>query len=240
MVDIHSHLIFGVDDGACSYDESLKMLEQARKQGIRTIFATPHFHKNVFESEKAGEYFQELLWRASDINIDIRLGYEVFLNSAEDNVLLNKSRLTLGKSGYMLVELPLYAGKEAACNIIHNLKLEGITPIIAHPEREIRLLNNFYSFLSLVKAGCLIQVDTASILGVYGWRIKEFARWIIQKDMADIIASNAHCPQDYSERYIKAYNKVVKWTNPECAEKLFKINPGKVVNKKINNIYNAI
>lgn len=106
MIDIHSHLIYGVDDGPPTIKESIRMVLEAEKMGINTIIATPHYRKSLFKSENALENFMELKTRVKDCDIELLLGYEVYFDSILPDVLVEKDRYTLNKSKYLLFELP--------------------------------------------------------------------------------------------------------------------------------------
>lgn len=240
MIDIHCHIIHGVDDGPSTIEQSLRMVEEAEKLGISVIIATPHFHQDVYEVEWVKENYQELLFKARDYEVAIKIGYEVFVNPFNPVIPGNSGRLTLGKTKQMLFEFP-FSGKLAYCfEAINRLKLENIIPVIAHPERNRNFLNNFKGLVSFIKAGCMIQVDAASIAGIYGMRIKEFAKHLIKMNYVDMVASNAHYADDYSNWYMEAYYNVIHWAGQHYAHKLFYKNAKNMLDGLVEKSYRVI
>lgn len=233
MVDIHSHLIFGVDDGSPSIKESMRMVLEAERLGIKAIIATPHYRDNIYSSEKIAENFMELVYRMSDCGVDLHLGHEVFIGpDIAEKAKLNK-RLKLAGSSFILIELPLDIIPVFSHDTIYKLQLENMTVILAHPERNRHFVNNFNAFIDLVERGCLLQLDAASIIGVYGADVKNFARKLIELRLAHFVASDAHCTDDYTGWYLKARNQVFRWAGEEYAYKLFSQNPMMILKNRI-------
>lgn len=229
MIDIHSHLIFGVDDGASTIDESINMLIEAEKLGIKVIIATPHLEEKVYENKHKYENFQTLKKNAENKNIDLKYGAEVFLNPFLPDMLGEKRSLTLNNSKYMLVEFPYNSIPYFSHETIYNLQIKNICPIIAHPERNWCFNKNMDLLLPFFERGCLIQIDAASIMGVYGKHVKSFTKQLLKLEMAHFVASDAHCPADYTNWYSKAYKQVEKWVGKEYANRLYVQNPQKIL-----------
>lgn len=221
MIDIHSHLVFGVDDGPSTLKESVRMVLEAEKLGIKEIIATPHYNARLFALEKTAENFQLILSRVADFDIKLHLGYEVYLDSyiMEDIKLLRDK--TLNASDYLLFELPFGYVPENYSKLLYDLHLERIIPVLAHPERNRVFLRNFDSFIKFIESGCLVQIDAGSIVGVYGRDARNFARKAIKLNLAQFVSSDAHCAEDYKEWYLSAYNQVKQWAGEEYADKLF-------------------
>jgi protein-tyrosine phosphatase len=240
MIDIHSHIIYGVDDGPSSIKESIRMVLEAEELGIREIVATPHFQGNLFDCEKALENFQELVMRTIDCGIKLHMGYEVFLDIEIAARIKAKEKITINDSKYLLFELPFDNVPHYSYEMLYKLHLEGIVPIIAHPERNRKFVRDFGSFAGLVEKGCLVQIDAASILGVYGSEIKSFAKKLITHNIVHFVASDAHCVNDYKDWYLAAYRKVIRWAGEEYARGLFSRNPQKVLYDLQDNICSII
>lgn len=221
MIDIHSHLVFGVDDGPSTIKESIRMVLEAEKLGIKEIFATPHYNVQLFDTDRAAENFQILLSRVTDCDVVLHLGYEVYLNpQMMENVRILKGK-SLNGSDYLLFELPFGYIPENYSKLLYGLHLERIIPVLAHPERNRIFMKDFDSFIKFIESGCLVQIDAGSIVGAYGTEAKNFARKVIRLNLAQFIASDAHCTEDYRERYPAAYNQVKKWVGEEYTDKLF-------------------
>lgn len=223
MVDIHSHIIYGVDDGPSSIHESLRMVANAEKAGIRTIIATPHIYGLLFDRERLSDNFQEMVYRSREYDVFIRLGYEVLIcpQSDEDS---DDLYFTMDGTGNMLFELPFNILPQNGFETIYNIRLKNCIPILAHPERNRNFLKSLNELSGYINAGCLIQIDAASIIGVYGRNVRSFAKRLIFENKVDFVASNAHCANDYSQWYEEAYKMVSKWTGEENAIRLFSCN----------------
>ena len=232
MIDIHSHIIFGVDDGPSTIEQSASMICHAEKAGIETIVATPHSHEPLFDSERLTDNYQELLYRIRSCNITLKLGYEVFINPAVQTADWKSMELTLDRSRYLLFELPFNSSPKDGFDLLHIFSLKDTVPIIAHPERYRNFLRNFNELNGYINAGCMIQIDAASILGVYGRDVRECAKKLLKLNRADFVASNAHCPEDYANWYRKAFDEVSKWTGDENARRLFLSNAQCILNRE--------
>jgi protein-tyrosine phosphatase len=229
MIDIHSHLIYSVDDGSPTIKESIRMVLEAEKAGIKAIVATPHFHENIYPTEKVIKNFDELKDRVADCGIDLYIGCEAFITPYLPELLKKKSLLSLAGSRYVLFELPADSIPVYSNEVVYKMNIHDNVPIIAHPERNRNFVKNFNSFLNFIERGCLIQIDAASIVGVYGMEVKNFAKKIIKLKMAHFAASDAHCADDYVRWYTGSYEKVCSWSSEEYADMIFNKNPGKIL-----------
>jgi len=230
MIDVHSHIIFGVDDGPSIVDESLRMIEKAIKAGIKVVIATPHFQKDLFETERIIENYHKLYYRIANFDLTLLLGYEVFMNPIIPDLLAGSTDLTMNGSRYILIELPFDVMPAYTYETVFKLQLSNMVPIIAHPERIRYFVKNFYAFLNLVERGCLIQIDAASVIGVYGRQVKEFAKRLIKMNMVHFVASDAHYAEDYEKWYSNAYLKISQWKSEEYADELFSKNAKVMLN----------
>jgi protein-tyrosine phosphatase len=221
MIDIHCHIIPGVDDGAASIAESEEMLAQAEKAGVSTIIATPHFKKDLYENGTIGNHFILAKREAEKHNISLLLGYEIKIQNYQAQMPADYEGLTLNGSRYTLFELPFERIPEYTIDFLYEQQLKKNIPILAHPERCLKLVREPLLFTEIIESGCLIQVDAASIIGVNGRKAKRFAKKIITKGYVSFIASDAHNPEGYSKWYTKAYKKVQKWIGKQKAERLF-------------------
>lgn len=238
MIDIHSHVIFGVDDGPESMEESLKMLYEAEEIGIKTIIATPHLDSDFPDSKKPFEHLKKLIDHAGDCEIKLKLGFETMLSPILPAIVRQRNFLTLNNSGFLLVEFPFSGVPAYSHEVMYRLQLENITPVIAHPERNRSFIRKPGLLSEFRERGCLLQIDSASIIGYFGERTKHFSKKLLSMDMADFISSDAHSPGHYTDWHLKAYRKVVDWTGEENAEKLFGKNAEFILNKEEKNTCN--
>lgn len=223
MIDLHCHIIFDVDDGPSNIKDSVRMILEAEKLGIKTIVTTPHYNKDVYNSDKVLENFYKIKSRIRDFGIDLLLGYEVYLISSLNDILSKKEKYTLNKSKYLLFELPFDIMPVNINETILRLHSEGIIPIIAHPERNKYFVRGMQKFIDLIETGCLVQIDAASIVGTYGGKVKRFTKKLIDLNLVHFIASDAHKLQDY-ELFEKSYKIVTNWAGKEYSDKLFNQN----------------
>lgn len=230
MVDIHSHLIFGVDDGSSCLEESIRMIEAAKKNGIDTIIATPHFQNGVFSNDGVLERFELLADRAADYNMHIRLGNEVLADDKLINIIKAAKSISFGHSQSILVELPYNASFETAARLIKRIAAADIKIIIAHPERNRKIIKNIRKLMELIHtANCQVQIDAGSIAGVYGVLIKDAAYQLLKAKAVDFMASNAHCSGDYRTIFPVAVRRIYQLCDEEYAGKLLKSNPPDIV-----------
>lgn len=241
MIDFHNHILPNVDDGSKSMDMSLSMFEYAFKQGITDVVNTVHYqHPKVedktitFEiiNEKISE-MQKILYE-SNILINLHIGSEVFyLPNLLD--IINDPLATFGNKRYMLIEfhpenIPL-SHKEQ----FFDLKMKGITPIIAHPERYRQVQENIYLVSEWLESGCLVQVDAGSPLGFLGKRSKLISMEIIKNNWCQIIGSDAH-DNNHRNFCLKDSIEYINQFTGEDKSYLVKENPKKILNGEIVNI----
>lgn len=244
MIDVHSHIIYGVDDGPSCIEQSLEMVKEADRIGIRTIVASPHYHESIFNLERAEDNYQELLFAAKDYDVSILLSCEIFADEQNYIRWNNKIKQKANKGGLLLFEFP-YNTNPKNLNLrrcienVHKLRGRNIIPIIAHIERNKYFFRDFTCTVSMIKAGCYIQLDAASIIGVYGKRVRGYSKRLIQMGIADMVASNAHCAEDYSRWYTEAYQIVTRWAGKETAGRLFHHNAKNLLESKGKNLFNV-
>lgn len=215
MIDIHCHILPGVDDGSPDMKESLNMARKAVEVGITHIFATPH-HLN----EKYVNVKNDIINRAVRLNeslqeanvpLTIHLGQEVRIHRDIFTSLEKEEILTLGDNGtYLLLELPSGKVPTFTQEVIYELLLKGITPIIVHPERNRELIANHKLLFELVQEGALTQLTSGSIIGSFGKSIQSFSKKIIEHNLAHFIATDAHNIGSRGFTLQQAYEAITK------------------------------
>jgi len=195
-IDIHSHIIPGVDDGARDEAMSLKMLRIAHDCGTRHIIATPHYFygntRYVFADiiEKCA-CLNDLAANAG-IDMTIHPGCEVFITLELAEMYEQGSIGTLAGSSCMLVEFPMMSIPPYIDNVLYDLQLKGITPIIAHPECNAEIQQNPGLMESYIERGILSQVNSGSITGIFGMKARRTVMRIIKEGWVHFVASDAH------------------------------------------------
>ena len=240
MIDIHSHLIYGMDDGAPTVEESVKMLQQAKELGINTILATPHFQENLFQLDGIARNFIQMVEKAWEYGITLKQGCEVYISPFVDKLIEEQKMLLLNRANYILLELPYESIPLYTYETIYKLQLQRITIIIAHPERNMNLLKDFRLFVDLLERGCLMQLDAGSIVGAYGRTVKNYARKLLKLKLVHFVASDAHCANDYRNWYKQSYEKVRRWAGKKYADRLYIHNPELILENTKESVYEMI
>tara|TARA_Y100001970_G_scaffold168897_1_gene206526 strand:+ start:3476 stop:4270 length:795 start_codon:yes stop_codon:yes gene_type:complete len=198
MIDFHNHILPGVDDGAKTMEESIDMLLHAQNQGITDVVNTVHFQHPKMEGKNSDfdfissvkdELMEEMYKKK--ININIHLGSEVFFNFNLLDILDNPL-VTFCNGKYMLIEFQTFIMPKGYEKHLYELKMSGVTPIIAHPERYKPVQKDINIIKKLINSGCLMQVDAGSLLGHFGAACKLTSELMFKSNMAHIIGSDAH------------------------------------------------
>lgn len=242
MIDIHSHIVFDVDDGPQDWAESKALLEEAYAQGVRTIVSTSHRRKGMFETpeDEIAKNFKVVKELAKEIAPDLRIlyGAEIYYTSDILDKLENNLIPKLNDTRYALIEFSMNTPYRAIHNALTNVLMLGITPVIAHIERYDALENNEKRVKELINMGCYTQVNSSSILkpklfgDTYKF-MKKRARYFLEKDLVHIVASDMH-NLDSRPPYMKeAYEIVSKKYGLDKARELFILNPEKVIKDQI-------
>lgn len=198
MIDLHCHLLPAVDDGAKTISMAIDMAEEAKKEGISEILLTPHHmdgeyinHKNkvIMLTDNLQKIFND-----NNIDILIRPGQEVHLTGDLLKAIDNNDILFADGDSkrYVMLEFPHSGIPEYSSDIIFELKIKGICPIIVHPERNHGIQKNPDKLYELVKQGCLTQLTATSFVGGFGKTIQDFTDDIIESGLGFMFASDAH------------------------------------------------
>ena len=208
LVDLHCHILPAIDDGSPSLEASLELARQAVADGIRYILATPH-HMDRHYLNHAGDVatavkvFQAEL-DANDIPLTIFPGQEVHLNgqlmeNIDDLLGIDTSR------HYLLLELPHEMVPSYLDEMIFQLSCEGITPVIAHPERNAQIIAEPQRLYKLVEDGVLAQVTATSLVGAFGEQVQRTAKEFVKCGLVQVVASDAHTLKNRGFAMTKAY-----------------------------------
>lgn len=195
-VDIHSHLIPGIDDGSPDMETSLHFLEKLSELGFKKVITTPHimtdFHPNDSKIILSGLTALKRELKVKGINIEVEAAAEYFLDTTFEKLLAEGDILSFGAKKYVLVEMSFIQATPNFEEIIFNLLTKGYTPILAHPERYTYWQENNRVFPHIQELGCLMQVNTPSLLGYYGKPIKNLAIQMIKSGYIDFLGTDLH------------------------------------------------
>lgn len=206
-IDIHSHLLPGIDDGAKSFSDTSKLIASLQKIGCEQFITTPHIMKNVWENTKSGIGLKlsetNGLLKEEGNPISLRAAAEYLLD-ANFMELFGEERLLTLKDNYVLVEMSYLNPPMQLYDIIFDLQIAGYIPVLAHPERYGFYHSNFSEFQKLKNAGCLFQLNLLSVVGYYGGGVFEVAKKLLRDGMIDFVGSDVH-----HEHHISAFGKKV-------------------------------
>lgn len=198
MIDLHSHILPGLDDGSRNLDESLAMAKCAVADGITTMAATPHlFRKSVGDSDPdtARKKFGELksLLAGERVSLDLHLGAEVhIMHNLPAFIREHGRRLAVNEGRYVLLEFPADHVFPGVRELFFDLMSEGFVPIIAHPERNSFFMHHPGLLYQLVQAGALCQLNGGSLTGLYGNRVRETAFLFLENNLLHLMGSDCH------------------------------------------------
>lgn len=201
FIDIHSHILPGVDDGSDSFEMSMRMLRCAADDGISGIILTPHNkpgrrHRHFSEIMSRVESMQKMMSEDS-VNVKLYIGSELYYRNSLLEELENDMAGTLGSSRYVLVEFNPSEDYDYIRNGIYSLLTGGYYPILAHAERYGNVCAGKSRIDDLVEMGCYIQVNSGSVMGKAGAKVKRFVRTMLKQRQVHFVATDAH---DMGER----------------------------------------
>ncbi|NLK93565.1 MAG: capsular biosynthesis protein [Clostridiales bacterium] len=196
MIDIHSHILPGIDDGAKNQEETLEMLKTAEKDGTKKIIATPHYCKEYAEEPlcKVNELLHSIRELVKDNNIDLEIfaGQEIYIFDNIINYYKEGIIGTINKTKYMLIEFPMNSFKDNTLDLLYELQLLGVQPIIAHPERYLPIIKNPREINKFIEEGMLFQLNAGSITGKFGKDVMRTCKVLLENNMYSFIGSDAH------------------------------------------------
>lgn len=195
MIDIHTHIIYDVDDGSDTIEESVAILKSASINGITDIILTPHYiEPKEYDMQKVINNFEQLKQQVENQNIQIKvhLGNEVAIYGNVCQILEEHNISTLSNSKYMLIEFPMNTDVSYVFDTIYEIKIKGLIPIIAHPERCECFRVNYDRIKQAVKEGALIQCNTGSLLGNYGNTAKKIVKKLLKEGLVHFFATDTH------------------------------------------------
>ncbi len=238
MIDIHSHILYGIDDGAPDIEESIAIIRNLQKIGFYKIIATPHYIDNtdyVTGNKVKKEILNKLKkgLKISQIDVELYLGNEIYLS---DEIIekINKKQISkMNDSNYLLIELPLSEKMEHSLDMLTNIKCKGYHIILAHPERYRLFQENPEKINDYLDAGILFQGNIASLDGRYGRKAKKLCKQLLKKRKYFALASDSHrSTSKIFDNFEKLKKKIIKLTDEEYFNKLFQENPEKVLNNE--------
>ena len=246
MIDIHSHILFGIDDGSKSIEESINILNKAIRNGYTDIILTPHYRfEQNFVCNNLNKYkrFVELQNEVNklELPINLYLGNEITIDEDLFYYLNAEEAMPLNGTRYLLIELPFFNAFEDLDKAIDRLLSKGNIPIIAHPER-YEYYEDLSEFERLLKKGVLFQGNINTLYGKYGSKAKATLEEMLKKNMIHFMASDIHNDSQTSyDRVSDAKRRVEELTrSKKIAEDLFINNARRVINNEKIEAYRLL
>lgn len=239
MIDIHNHLLPGVDDGARDIEESLEMVRQYVAAGYEGAVVTPHFFEDVYTSQKADnqrrlEQLRSAV-REAGLFFDLYLGNEIYYSPSLIRWLQDGRVATLNETPYLLIEFPLRDDPLHVGDLVYRLQMEGYTPIFAHVERYAFVQKNPQVLEDFLKKGCLMQMNLSSVVsqGLSGKTL----RHLLERKMVQIAASDSHQSEWRSPSETVESLEVLKTlVDADYFESLVYENPKKVLTNRVVSV----
>lgn len=234
MIDIHSHILPGIDDGAKNIKMTLGMIRMAEESGTTDIVATPHFCRGYGETpynevkNLVGE-FRKLI-KKEGLDINLHYGQEVYYSEEIINDYEKGLIGTINDSRYMLIELPMKNFGNQTLDVIYELQVKGIIPILAHPERYKPIIDKPEIINEFINEGFLFQMNTGSIKGQFGKKVKKTAEILLSKNIYNFIGSDGHNDSNRCTGIDKGIKLAKRYSN--INEELFRESGRRLLNNE--------
>ena len=243
MIDIHSHILPGLDDGPQTMEESIRMCRIAYQDGIRTIVATPHTLNGVYQNgksiilSKVEELCSELRTQNSELPLRILPGSDVHLCETTLQQVDQGEAVTIGDGGkYIMIEFPSQAIPYQAERVLFQLLGRGLIPIISHPERNLDIGRRPGRYDEIIKMGCFGQVTAMSLTGEFGPKVRQWAEKLLKRWLVHFIASDAHSGNGRPPILSAAVKAAAKIVGKKEAEKMVTEYPKAILEGRRPNI----
>jgi protein-tyrosine phosphatase len=229
MIDLHHHLLPGLDDGSKTMEESVAMAKLAVADGITHVVCTPHANNRYpYDPSRNEALLGELRGLLAEQNVPLTLGLGCDFHLSYDNIQhaqANPTRYTINGNGYLLVEIPDYGLPRGLTEIFYELRLAGMTPILTHPERNPTLQSDLGRLAEWMRGGMLVLITGDSLLGRMGKPAERMAHQLLANRWVHFLATDAHNTSSRPPRLSQARARVAKKYGEEYAEFLSDANP---------------
>ncbi len=233
MIDFHSHILPGIDDGARNLEQSIQIINEAKEAGFTKIISTSHYMENYYEcNEKNRKILLEQVQKSIG-GIELYLGNEIYITNDIVNLLKDEKASTINNTRYVLFEFPLIQTKPMNDKeVIYRLIENGYIPIIAHPERYPFVQEDPDYLFELADMGALFQANYGSIIDMYGIKARKTLKKILKDDLISFFGSDVHRTNQVYTKMPKIMKKLKKILPDEQIIEFTEINPQKVLNNE--------
>jgi protein-tyrosine phosphatase len=229
MVDVHHHLLWGLDDGAKDLEISVAMAKASAADGVTHIVCTPHANGTyLYQPEVNAAKTRELQARLDAEGVAVKIGIGCDFHLSYDNILEAKGdpkKFSVNGLGYLMVELPDYGVPRGLTETFYELQLAGLTPVLTHPERNPTLQQDLNRLAEWMRGGVLVQVTGDSVTGRMGKTAEKISHELLKKRWVHFLATDAHNVSSRPPRLSEARAVVAKKYGAEYAEALTQVNP---------------
>ena len=240
MIDVHSHIIPKIDDGSQSFEDSYAMFIEASRAGFTDIISTSHYIEEYYETDcikrHAWIVAMDKVLKENNIDLKLHCGNEIYITHNLIKLIKEKKASTLANSRYVLFELPMNNNIVYLNEIIFEIKLSGLIPIIAHPERYTYIQKNPNILMDLIKQGVLLQGNFASIIGKYGNYAKDTIKKLLKADMIHFLGTDCHRKNDIYIQMNDILKELKKFLSNAKIEEITTINPNHIIKDEQFNI----
>lgn len=242
MVDMHSHILPGVDDGAEFYDESHQMLDIAVQNGTEMLVLTPHYTiastPREISAEELNERFEIFSQKAArDFpNLSLMFGAELFISESMLRQPFEKCLVPINNTSYVLIEFDFHEQAYIAEYALEKIIAAGYRPIVAHPERYRMFYRDVNLCEKFIQKGCLFQMNAGSPFGQYGSQAEEFSYWMLRREYVHCVGSDAHSPYQRTPDMSQSYAFVSMHFSQKYCHQIFKENPRIILSNDIIKI----
>lgn len=233
MIDFHTHIIPGIDDGAKSVEETFKLMKEAKEAGFTEIISTSHYMEKYYETnEEERKVWISSIQKALEqerIEIQLHIGSEIYLSDNILSLLREHKASTIGNTNYVLFEMPLNAKPLNLYDMIYEMQQFKLIPILAHPERYSFIKTEPELVYDLIEKGVLMQANYASILGGYGHRSQIIVRKLLENNMIHFLGTDVHHQESIYPQVPEAINEIKKIVGEDKLYKLTTLNAKNVL-----------
>lgn len=236
MIDMHSHILFGVDDGAKTLEDSLALIKEETKKGVKKAILTPHLKKrkdnaSIDEIHENYKVLNEAVF-AEKLDVELYLGCEVYLDYNYYDTICNEPIITLANSDYILIEFSMTDIPKNIPEICYESRLNGFIPIIAHVERYDILYDNNQLIKDILNEGAHFQVNASAVINKEGRESHKFINYLLKNELVSFVASDVHNNDSRGFYLDEAYKTVNKICSHSYAEKIFNENQENIIMNK--------
>lgn len=236
MIDIHSHILPNIDDGARSIEETFNLIKEAQKAGFEAIVSTSHYMENYYETDVP----EREVWvkaicenlQTKNIETNLYLGNEIYFSDNIIELLEQRKASTINDTSYVLFELPLNAEPMNLYDVVYEMLQYKLVPILAHPERYSYVQKDPDLVYDLIEKGVLMQANYGSIIGQYGEKAQIIVRKFFENNMVHFLGSDVHRPNTIYPKIPQILREIESIIGSEKLEELTTKNPKLLLNNK--------